>query len=94
MDVEMVIAAAWRWISSSDAMCWRLWLSPSLRRLGVDLYRGPFTKVSRVNLAEAVAPDTGGDMGWLCPYACSLNSQLASSMRPLTWEYWKLVIHH
>jgi hypothetical protein len=94
MDVEMVMATAWRWISSSNVMCWRLWLSPCLRLQGVDLYRGPFMEVSRVDLVEAVAPDTSGDMSAPSPYASSLSSLLLSSARPLTWEYWKLVILH
>jgi hypothetical protein len=65
--VEMVIAAARRWISSSDVMCWRLRLSE------FNLYRGPFMKVARVDLAEEVAYDTVGHTSGLCMYGCSLS---------------------
>jgi hypothetical protein len=77
MDVGMVMAVARQWISSDVMWCWRLSLlaivthSLSLSlllHLGVELYRGPFTKVARVDLAEAVVPNTCGHTGRLCPY--------------------------
>jgi hypothetical protein len=58
-----------------------------LRCLGVELYKGPFTKVARVDLTEAVAADTGGHTGGLCQYHCSLNSLDVFFARPLSWEY-------
>jgi hypothetical protein len=33
--------------------------------LAVELYRGPFTKLSRVDLAKEVATDTNGHIGGL-----------------------------
>jgi hypothetical protein len=64
------------------------------RRLRVELYRGPFMKVARFDVAKAMDVNTGADMGGFCPYGCPLNSLEVSYASPLTWEYWKLVILH
>jgi hypothetical protein len=50
-------------------------------------------KVTRVDLAEAVAPDTVSDTGAPCPYGSSLSFWLACSAMPLTWEYFQIDLH-
>jgi hypothetical protein len=61
---------------------------------GVDLYRGSVMKVTRFDVAKAVAIDMFADTGGSYPYGCLLNSLEVSHASPLTWEYWKLIILH
>jgi hypothetical protein len=65
-----------------------------LRHMGVNLYRGSFTKVARFDVEKAVDADTGADMGGFCLYGCFLNLLEVSTTSLLTWEYWKLIILH
>jgi hypothetical protein len=73
MDVEMMTVTVPRWISSYLMWCWRPRLSPVLRCLGIELYKGLFTEVGRVDLAEVVAPNMGSHTGGICLYHCSLK---------------------
>jgi hypothetical protein len=63
-------------ISPSAARLFCLW------RLGVDLYRGSFMKVSSFYMAKAVDTNTSTDTGGSCPYGYSLNFLEASNASP------------
>jgi hypothetical protein len=69
-------------LSSVSRVC-----SLCLRRVGVNLYKGPFTKVARFDVAKAVVIDMGADTGGFCPYGCPLSLLEVSNASPLTLEY-------
>ena len=64
---------SWRWWFSSGLWSILLSSTPCLWRMGVDLYRVPFTEVARFDVNKAVAPDKTGDTGGLRLYARSFK---------------------